>query len=385
MDPVPEIQPLSYKKRRRTFGFLILVFLASLPALYFYANGYQFDLNEPTNFVSSTGGMYVAAERTGAEIFIDGELVRETRVFRRAFYAQNLAPKTHRVHVQKENHHTWVKELPVTPHRVTEAQAFNLLLVPKVRVVSEWQSATGSMIVRSSLLVASSTNELLATTTKATSTLTRNTEYDALMKYFGTSTKSGAKETKGVIADIIERGATATSTEASIATTTLDSSGVRLYEEGDDVYAAWVGATEGMPYYYCAEAFPRYSTSTGTVTPDERLLEEPVKVEPEPEVPAAGSEAFIHPVQTIPKDAVCHPEIRMDRKGQTIRSFYFFPGSSDHVVMALDDGIYVVEIDNRAWQNIQPLIMGDHLGLHVENGAVYVYDGALIYQVILET
>ena len=89
MDKLKEVQPLPYRKRRRTFFFLLALFVISLPFLYLYATGYRFDLSD-TNAIVGTGGIYVAAERTGAEIYIDDELVRETRVFRTAFYAQNL-------------------------------------------------------------------------------------------------------------------------------------------------------------------------------------------------------------------------------------------------------------------------------------------------------
>jgi len=382
MKKMPEVQPLSYKKRQRTFGLLLSLFLLSLPFLYLYATGYRFDINRPTNFIS-TGGIYVAAERTGAEIYIDGELVRETRVFRKAFYAQNLDPKTHRVHVQKEGHQTWVKELPVSPHLVTEAQAFNLLLVPSVRVISEWQSATGSAVVRTDLLYASTTNEFVATTTKTTKTFTQNTEYTTLLKYFATSTKL---KDDAVSKKILTTPATstATTTGTELATTTKEYNGVRLYEDNGEVYAAWVGLFEQMPYYYCAAPFPPYSTSTEAtsstevIAPVEELVQEVV------EQPVRDTELLVHPVQSVPKDAECTPKIRIDRKWQTYSNFDFFPGSTDLVLMELENGIYVVEIDNRSWQNVQPLIMGEHLKMHIENGSIYVYDGTLIYQIILE-
>ena len=62
-----------------------------------------------------------------------------------------------------------MKELPVTSHLVTESQAFNMPLVPLLRVISEYISATGSPVVAERhFLYASTTNEVLGTTTKAT-------------------------------------------------------------------------------------------------------------------------------------------------------------------------------------------------------------------------
>jgi hypothetical protein len=372
-----DVQPLSYKKRQRTFFFLVAIFLISLPFLYLYATGYRFDYREPTNLVS-TGGIYVAVERTGADIYIDGELVRETRTFRKAFYAQRLDVGTHRVHVQKEGYHTWVKELPVSKRLVTEAEALNLPLVPQVRIIGEWQTATGSVVVTSALLNASSTNSLTATTTHATSTFVRNEGFRSLMVHFSTTTSNKRELLAQSLKEAL-MSASSSDMDIETATTTLISSGVKLAYAGDDLYATWVGSFEQMPYYYCAPDFPAYSTTTG-VSPDTLVDTEEVIVEEE----QPAEELTMHPVQTVPKDSVCDPTIRIDRKGQTIHDFDFYPGSSDFVIVALQDGVYVVEVDDRSWQNVQPLVVGENLQFYIEGGTIYVYDGNLIYQILLE-
>ncbi len=377
MRPHIEVQPLPHKTRKRTFLFLVLVFLVSLPFLYLYATGYRFDFQRPTNLIS-TGGIYVAVDIAGADIFIDGELVRETRTFRKAFYAQRLDAGTHRLTVQKEGYHTWVKELPVSKRLVTEAEAFNLPLVPQVRVIAPFQSATGSPVVRTPLLTASTSAMVLATTTTATSTFTKNLEYIRLMENFSATTTEVKESTKEQIKDIFTTSTT-TEAEVEVATSTITYNGVQLARAGDDVFATWVGSFEQMPYYYCAPDFPAYSTSS----PADTL---PSEVVPTPEEETVlHEEGIMGPVQTIPKDTVCDARIRIDRKWQEVRDFDFFPGSTDFVVMALGNGIYMVEVDDRSWQNVQPLIMGDNLSFHIENGSIYVYDGALIYQVLLQT
>ena len=377
MGPHIEVQPLPHKTRQRTFLFLVLVFLVSLPFLYLYATGYRFDFQKPTNLIS-TGGIYVAVDIAGADIFIDGELVRETRTFRKAFYAQRLDAGTHRVHVQKDGYHTWVKELPVSERLVTEAEAFNLPLVPQVRVITPFQSATGTPVVRTPLLFASTSEMVLATTTTATSTFTKNDEYTRLMENFNATTTEIQESTKDQIKDIFTTSTT-TEVKGEEATSTITYNGVQLTRADDEVLATWVGSFEQMPYYYCAPDFPAYSTSSPANT-----LPSEVIPTPEDEVVPQG-EDIMGPVQTIPKDTVCDARIRIDRKWQKVSDFDFFPGSTDFVVMALDDGIYMVEVDDRSWQNVQPLIMGKDLAFHIENGSIYVYDGALIYQVLLQT
>lgn len=385
------VQPLPYRERKRTFIALLVLFIISLPFLYLYATGYRFDLGTFGQNIVSTGGIYIDVERTGAEIYIDGELVRETRTFRRAFYAQNLDPVTHRVHVQKEGHHTWVKELPVTAHLVTEAQAFNLPLVPQVRVIAPWQTATGSAVVRESILFASTTNEVVATTTTATTTLTRNGEYDTLVRLFATTTPTttptAAQNVARRIESLIEapQATTSTSTEET-ATSTKESGGVRLYRVGDDVYATWVGSFEQMPYYYCADDFPPYSTSTATTTRVREVRTEATAVESalEREGEVSEESVYVHPVQTVSPDIACDPTIRIDRKWQMVRSFDFVPNSNDFVIMGLERGVYVVEIDDRSWQNVQPIMEGEGLDFRIENGRVLLFDGALIYEAPLE-
>lgn len=379
MDTHIHVKPLPYKTRQRTFGLLILVFLVSLPFLYLYATGYRLDYRKPTNLVS-TGGIYLAVDQEDVEIYIDDVLSRELRSFRKAYYAQSLDAGTHRVHVQKDGYHTWVKELPVSKHLVTEAEAFNLPLVPQVRVIAQWQSATGSMIVSAPLENASSTNELFATTTKRTLGFVSNPEFVALMTQFGTTSTSTKKETPAQqIKELLRGDATTTDAlMAEVATTTIVSGGVKLHEQGEELFATWVGSFEQMPYYYCAPDFPRYSSSTPEVVPETVTLVEPIAEE------AAEEEFVMHPVQTVTEDLACEPTIRIDRKWQTFHDFDFLPGSTDFVIVALEDGVYVVEVDDRSWQNVQPLMMGKNLRMHIEGGNVYLYDGTLIYQVVIE-
>lgn len=371
MNDVPEVQPLPYKHRNYFFRTLALIFLISLPFLFLYATGYRFQFGETTTLIS-TGGLYVAAERTGAEIYIDNELVRETRVFRQAFYAQSIEPGTHRVHVQKDGHHTWVKELPVYAHLVTEAQAFNLPVVPQVRIISPWRDVDNQTILfATSTLFASTTNDIVIATTTATTSLVLDTEFIELQNVFGVATTTVRPF---IFSDTILSHTIATTTpEDSTATTTKELRGVRLYENNGNVYAEYVGEREEMPYYYCAETFPLLGTST---TP---LLNAPMEAQ------VIDAAQILHPAQQVAEDAICDQVIHIDSREQKVTSFDFFPGGFDFVVVALEDGVYVVEVDARAWQNAQPILLGNELDVRVENGNIYVYDGAIMYHIQIET
>ena len=379
--PETDTKPMPRRQRRYMFIFLLVVFACSIPFLYLYSTGYRFDFLNSSNFIS-TGGLFIAAEKTDVAIFIDDELVRQLRIFRKAFYAQNIDPGTHRVTVQKEGYHTWVKELPVYPHLVTEVQAFNMPLVPKATVISRWETATGSVVVGTSTVIATSTSQIyFATTSTATSTYHENTHFTELRNLFK---KEQPAITEALASRVLNRVETVSGIVSSTtvpkqehATTTKENGGVRLIERGQDVYALWIGSREQMPYYYCALKY-------------DLLPEHNPKIRKPVQLPAAvikhiNPDALNSPeVQQVPKDAACVPEIRMDRKNQKIESFDFFPGSTDWVILTLEDGVYVVEIDNRSWQNVQPILKGHGLETRVDGGNVYVYDGSLIYQMILQ-
>lgn len=367
-------QPLPQKTRHRVFLSLVFVFVIAIPFLYMYATGYRFDIQKPTTLVS-TGGMYIGVDRLGAEIFIDNALMRETRTFRKAFYAQGLEAGSHRVHVQKEGYHTWVKELPVTKHRVTVAEAFNLPLIPQVRVIAPYETTTGIAVIPQPMRFASSTNTVIATTTLAVKSLTRNDEFYLLRANFAsTSTSTGnvppAQNLKEIVRNTID--VLGTTTPQGLATTTVVSNGVALYRSGEDVFARWTDSFTQMPYYFCAEDFRIEDTGTISTTTSP-IDEEDLIIQ---------NTLVLHPVQTVARDVACDPTIRIDREGSRVYDFDFVPGSADLVVLIEEDGAYVIEIDNRAWQNKQPLFLGDNLEMHIEGGTIYFYDGALIYELV---
>ena len=70
--------------------------------------------------------------------------------------------------------------------------------------------------------------------------------------------------------------------------------------------------------------------------------------------------------------------------GQTVEYFDFFPGNSSLVLMHLEDGLYVTEIDDRSWQNSQLLYPGEDITVRVEGGQIYVRDRGYLLEVFTE-
>lgn len=307
MSPRPTILTLSIARRRVYFRLLLLIFIIVVPILFLYATGYRF---EGLTLLTKTGGIYVGAEESGTEIYLDNELVRETGTFRRAFYIQDLKQGTYTVRVAKDGYHSWEKVLIVHEHIVTEAQAFNMPEEP--------------ILV---LIPSTFTNQ----TVNATSTVPLlNPVYRELLAHFVTATTTATSTVaRGLERRRAEAEATGTSnafsTIGNVGTgTTKTFRGMRLYEDKERIVARWMRTAENIPFYFCV------------------------------------------------REEGCVENIMLNTKEEKPSHFDFFPGTSDLVIVTLKGGVYVTELDNRSGQNIQPLYQASGADFRIIDGAIYV-------------
>jgi hypothetical protein len=374
----PIIQPLAKWQRTLIFGLLLLAFIVSLPAFMFYATGYRYDFFAETPTITATGGMYIAAEGEEGLIYIDEELVDNARVFRSASYIQGLEPGLHRVHVQMAGRHTWVKELLVEPHMVTEVEAFNLPLWPQVRPVTKYLTVRGEAVVSATSSVAanitskaSSTIPFYLATTTATSTFRANAEYLLLEALFLEKAElkamREAEKRANIQSDFTFATVTATSAKTVLATTTKQKNNLRLYQNEEEIYVATTGLGRDIPNYFCSVQIPAIDEST-VMTVTEELLKE--------------NDDLLQ-VQDI-GSRQCRSEIKIDRKGQEVIDFDFMPLNVNLVVLLLTDGVYVVEIDDRSWQNVQRLYSGENLEMVIYGDNIFIKEGDMILELLTE-
>jgi len=306
---------------------------------------------------------------------LDEVEVTNARVFRNASYIQGLQPGMHRVHVQTPGRHTWVKNLSVYPHIVTEAEAFNLPLVPQIRPVTEYQTVRGEAVyimASTSIPVfafASSSVPLFITATTATSTYRINSEYTLIKDLFAESASTTA-----MLSKIEESFGFATATanlNNELATTTITRDNLRLYKNGDDVFAEALGVGRQIPHYFCTSQVATTSDSTemsaslSGVVEEEMIFQENLN-------------------EVSNNERECRTSIRIDRRAQTVYDFDFFPDNEDLILMTLADGLYVIEIDDRSWQNGQILYPGKNLQSLVHSGGIFVKDGNKIIEVLTD-
>jgi hypothetical protein len=146
---------------------------------------------------------------------------------------------------------------------------------------------------------------------------------------------------------------------------------MKLFEEEGEVYATWLGRTNEVPYYFCVN----YQAASSTVSQyGEHVYEGVANV---------LATMPITETQDI-SGRICREQIRIDRKGMEVKYFDFFPDSTDLVLMLLKDGLYVTEIDDRAWQNVQLLYPGEDIDVRVSGGRIYIKDDGYLLEVLTE-
>ena len=383
MNSGPTINILPQKHRSRFFWLLVVVFLIALPSLIFYTTGYRLSFENEETTIVTTGGIYVTNDKLDVSVYIDEKEVDRPRLFRSAYYIQNIQVGQHRIVVQRPDLQTWVKVLPVDAYIVTEVAAFNMPAQPHVRPITRFTTATGTPIYRG--MTASTSADLFTKATatvpfatassSATTALVQNEEFIYAASLFSTTSTSSQSVFERIL-DQVDRFTFATSTEG--ATTTASTTELERVIRGDmellvrdeELYATWLGSDRSIPYYFCVNDF---NTSTTAQRYGEHVAEAI-----ESGRTATTTRVFVDDNRT------CRTEIKLDRLKKDVFYYNFFPNSSDLVLMQLTDGVYVTEIDDRAWQNVQLLYPGEDLQVVVENDVIYLKEGDYYYELVTE-
>ncbi|MCA9354210.1 MAG: hypothetical protein KC877_01690 [Candidatus Kaiserbacteria bacterium] len=377
----PQIGELSYKRRQGLFFVLVLVFLFTLPVLIFYTTGYRLSFDNEETTIVTVGGMYVTTDVLDVDVYLDEELVEQPRFFRSAYYIQNIEAGNHRVVVQRPDLQTWVKVLPVDAHIVIEAAAFNMPVRPQLRPITEYVAGGGVPVyfgTRSTESIferASSTVPVLVATTTFKSQYDLNEEFIYVESLFST-TSTSSQSVFARLLDGVERFRFATTTAPLLgdATTTpelpIERGNIRLVERDEELYAVWQQSGGTIPPYFCVSDS---STTSIAVRYGEHVADQIELL----------SESTTTPL-VLDANRLCRPEIKLDRQRQDVYFYDFFPRRSDLVLLQLEDGLYVTEIDDRAWQNSQLLYPGTDFQVVVENDEIYIRDNDQYFAVVTE-
>ena len=375
----PEIKLMTYESRQRFFFALLLVFLIAFPTFIFYTTGHRIDLNNEETPIVTTGGVYVTTDNLEVDVYLDDEQVERPRLFRSAYYVQNIDSGLHRLVVQKPEHHTWVKLLPVDAYIVTEAAAFNMPLLPHIRPIAQYEDFDGqSVFVAKSTSTplfpnATTTSEFAVVISTTTLPLAENQEYNFVKSLFATSTAEDLSIRDQIEAEIsrFQFATTATAQATSTATTTIEyveRGDLRVIEEDDELFVAWLGSIENTPHYFCVaqSASTTIAARHGdhvAVQFDEQALSTTTPL-------------------LLEDNRMCRSRIKIDRKRQAVEYYNFLPNSADLLILQLSDGLYVTEIDDRSWQNTQLVYSGDNFETVVTNDNIYINEDGRYFELL---
>lgn len=365
MSHEPEIHIMPYSKRKRFFIGLCVLFAILLPTMIFYTSGYRIDFDDSDNRIVTTGGMYITTDNLNVDVYLDNDQVRRPRLFRSAYYIQDIESGPHRAVVQQDGLHTWVKELPVDPYLVIEVAAFNMPLTPQLRHITEFVTKEGEKVAPAAASTsplftqATTTDTIFFATTTATSSYDINSEYLFVDRLFSTSSATSTTLVDRFLAEVERFGFATSSGASSTAALNFPTKGsISLVEHGSELYARWTGSDSNIPYYYCVAKVS-----------DETIADrygEHVAVQIEEQGLSTTTPLYID------ENRICRKEIKIDRKRQDVLFYDFVPGSSDLVLLQLEDGLYVSEIDDRAWQNTQLIFPGTDFRVVVESDSIYL-------------
>ena len=380
----PHVPPLERSHRIVVFYILVVLFVAIVPLLAFYANGFRYDFFSEEPMITVTGGMYISTQIPEAEIFINESPAQKSRFFRRATFVQGLSEDVHRVHVQGQDLQTWVKPLPVYSQMVTELFAFTLPETPQVRIVAQKLDQNGDVVIGESAFdlltnfgdihirnTFSTTSTSVVPTTQSVEIIdeieegNKNDEFIQLSEaveeipFFLASQNVDTPPFRfATSSPEVDEG------EEEMATTTVTNrSGISLVfnEEDDSLVALYTQGIRSIPHYFCI--------------PDQPL--DDIRVRYGEHVAKALEVDPLLSTSTIQERGswnieLCRSEIVIDTKNETLFGFNFVPGFDNLVILHLESGVFVTEIDDRGWQNHQLLFPQNDGRLLVINNRIFL-------------
>ncbi|MCD5381391.1 MAG: hypothetical protein LR008_02335 [Candidatus Pacebacteria bacterium] len=376
----PQIESFPRHHRAVFFWALVVVFLVALPSLIFYTTGYRLSFENEETTVVTTGGMYVTTDNLQVDVYLDGEQVEKPRLFRSAYYIQHIETGQHRIVVQRPDLHTWVKELPVDSHIVIEASAFNMPAVPHVRPIAKYVTATGTQVylnvsdVNKIFDGVSSTEPYVTYSSLDVKKYQPNEEYLFIDSLFASTSSSSQSVFTDRAATELFRFSTTTELLDYEATTTesvIESGGARIIVREEELYAVWQDVIKTIPHYFCISG--TVPTSTIAERYGEHVAAELDRLNLSTTTPIM-----------VDDNRICRSEIKLDRKRQDVYFYDFFPNSSDLVLLHLEDGLYVTEIDDRSWQNAQRIYTGTDFKVVVENDSIFISSKGKYFEIITE-
>ena len=332
-------------------SFVILAIIAIL-----YSQGYVLD----SGFhLSKKGGLYISAEDTGTEIFVNNKKKKMTGFLNNDIFIPSLDTGEYSVIIAKKGFWPWQKTLKVTEGYVTEARAFmvpqntNASLLTKGMFSDIWSSPLQSIFLLKEKknngysLAFYIPDQQKFLTESATSTKKLLSVEENISNIIWGDGYVIFNSDKGLVKAEFNLSSFSVSAKQHNEPTEKVSGFEKISPKGDekilwdpntnDIFVDWSKNSQTIPYYLC----------------DTKDCQLPIKI--------------LHSITSI-------------------RAADFFPNRKDVIITAVSNGVYALEIDGRGGRLIQPIYKGKEPRFALLKGDenVYVLDEGALIKVSLE-
>lgn len=290
---------MTYTDRRRLFWVFSVLFAALALPIIWYATGWR--LASDFTF-KRTGGLFVSADKSEVEIFINDELEKRTNLLQSGIFVQGLAPGKISVIAAREDYWPWAKELEIKESIVTEARAFLVPKEPKGEVLLQGKYKNIYSTADPELLILESEKN-------------GRKIYD----YYSPFDKKFVMDISLKPDFFIARAADVIDARKKVR--------VWIADDKLRVLAEWLDESP-LPYFFTARG-----------------------------------------------------EILIFNAKSKIRVISFYPGRRDVILVAVENGIFAIELDGRGMRNFQPVYKGKNPTFAVLEGLVYILDDDRLFEV----
>ncbi len=330
---------MTIKTRRKLFWLSVLIFLIIAPPIALYSSGWRLTSDFK---IKMTGGIFVAVPESGASVFLNGKLIKNTNFLQSGVFVQNLTPDSYSVMISKDGYWPWAKNLAVAESEVAEAKAF---MLP--------QNITGEVLLKGQFesIYSSDQNPLLLLEEKKGSSYTLNF-YLPESNEFLTPANSASKK-------LLSNGSK------------LKTAAFRPNEA--DVF--FDAKTLALSFDFTkrtvlAKNSPVKLDETADSLPHKTSLDYRQKAKIWYDDKNVRVNWISLPVPYFLSSA---EEIVYQTK-HSIRHASFFPKRSDVALVAVENGVFAFDLDNRGAKNFQPVYKGKSPLFAVLNNTIYILD-----------
>lgn len=343
-----------YKRRILLLATSIVFVFLAIPTL-FYAQGYRLSNGLK---LSGTGGLYVASPLGGAKIYINNKLKRETSVFQRGFFVQNLVPASYSVLIAKDGYWPWQKNLKVSEHYVAEAKAFFVPREPRGDVL--YDGSDGPVVG----LFASPDGKILL--------LVRASGAKEHIQFYRPSERAFFEPADNTTSNLLV-------SRKTVVVQNWEYNQVLFRNGNNTIRATFADNTVRAAIV----TTPPGQQTSGHI--EERFAShDRLHLWLDDAAPAIWIE-WLDDVSTLPYFLQEHKELVFQSRFP-IRGIDFFPRRPDVIVMAVSNGIFALEIDDRSGNRMmQPIYKGKEpiFALAGSEEAVYVVDNGALMKIEL--